>query len=316
MTEAPLLAARGLTRDYGRHRALDGVDLTLRRGEVLGFLGLNGAGKSTTLAILAGALAPTAGDVEIAGVPLTSDPLGAKARLGYLPETPPLATDMLVGEYLAWCARLRGLAPDTVAGAVAAATARCGLADHRERLIDHLSKGYRQRVGIAQAIVHDPDVVLLDEPTSGLDPRQIREVRALVRELARDRALMVSTHILGEVRLLATRVVILHLGRIVHDTPIGTADRRLRARFRAPPASEALTALTEVVAAEPAADGTWSLEVSGRDAAAEAIAEAAARHGWGLRELGPEGDALERVFMRLTSGGEPGDEATDGAEAA
>lgn len=302
MTEAPLLAARGLTRHYGRLRALDGVDLTLARGEVLGFLGLNGAGKSTTLQILAGALASDTGTVEIAGASLTREPLRAKAALGYLPETPPLVPDMLVGEYLAWCARLRGVPAAAVAGAVAAAAARCGLADHLPRLIAHLSKGYRQRVGIAQAIVHDPALVLLDEPTSGLDPRQIREVRTLVGELARDRALIVSTHILGEVRLLASRVVILHEGRIVYDAPTEAAAASLRVCLRRAPAVPSLEAIAGVTAARPGTGGTFMLEVDDCTVAAEAVAAAAVANDWGLLELVPDADPLEHVFMRLTSG--------------
>ncbi|MEQ8661720.1 MAG: ABC transporter ATP-binding protein, partial [Gammaproteobacteria bacterium] len=205
-----LLAARGLTRRFGHRTALAGIDITLRRGEVLGFLGLNGAGKTTTMQILSGALVADAGRVEVCGHDLARAPRDARAALGYLPQTPPLYDDMLVDEYLALCARLHAIARSAVAAAVARARARCGLADVGGRLIRHLSRGYQQRVGIAQAIVHEPAVLILDEPTNGLDPAQIRDVRALLTGLAGERAVIVSTHVLGEVRTLATRIAILH----------------------------------------------------------------------------------------------------------
>ena len=303
MTDEVLLAARKVTRYYGPRQALFAVDIHVARGEILGFLGANGAGKSTTMQILTGALAADAGTVEICGVDLAEQPLAGKARLGYLPEVPPLYGDMLVDDYLRSCARLRGVAAAACPQAVARARARCGLADVGGRLIAHLSKGYQQRVGIAQAIVHEPSVLIFDEPTAGLDPIQIRDMRELIRELGRDRGIMVSTHILPEIRALASRIVILHHGRVVHDAPVRN-DGRVRARFRYDPGAAVLAAMAGVAGVQASANG-WLLTVSEAEAAAEALAIHAVGAGWGLLELDPHHDDLEALFVQLTSGGDP-----------
>lgn len=297
-----LLAARGLGRRFGRRVALADVDITLRRGEVLGFLGLNGAGKSTTMQILAGALVADAGTVEVCGHDLRRDGRAARYALGYLPQTPPLYDDMLVEEYLALCARLHGVARRDLAGAVARARRRCGLDDVGGRLIRHLSRGYQQRVGIAQAIIHDPSVVILDEPTNGLDPAQIRDVRTLIGELAAERAVMVSTHVLGEIRLLATRIAILHDGRIVHDADNRGAGGRVRVRFTRPPAPSAVCEVAGVHAAEPLGDDGFVIDLDDDASARAAFAATASAAGWGLIELTSDYDALEHLFMRLTAG--------------
>jgi len=304
MTDDVLLAARGLVRNYGRQPALRGIDITVRRGEVLGFLGLNGAGKTTTLQILAGALARHGGTVTVCGHDLDSAPRAARAALGYLPQTPALYDDMLVDEYLSWCGRLHGLAGGALASALALARQRTGLDDSGGRLIRHLSQGYRQRVGIAQAIIHDPAVILLDEPTTALDPAQIREVRSLIRTLGRDRAVLVSTHILPEVRMIATRVLILHGGRIVHDAANRSArgPGPLRARFARDPEVSTIANLAGVHAVEQAPDGAWLIDFGTDEAAVEALAETAVAAGWGLLELVPAYDALEHLFMHLTAG--------------
>ena len=297
-----LLAARGLGRRFGRRVALADVDITLRRGEVLGFLGLNGAGKSTTMQILAGALVADAGTVEVCGHDLRRDGRAARHALGYLPQTPPLYDDMLVDEYLALCARLHGVARRDLAGAVARARRRCGLDDVGARLIRHLSRGYQQRVGIAQAIIHDPSVLILDEPTNGLDPAQIRDVRSLIGELAAERAVMVSTHVLGEIRLLATRIAILHEGRIVHDADNRGAGGRVRVRFNRPPVPSAVCEVAGVHAAEPLGDGGFVIDLDDDASARAAFAATASAAGWGLVELTSDYDALEHLFMRLTAG--------------
>ncbi len=302
MKNEVLLSARGLTRYFGRQQVLHDLDLDLREGEVLGFLGLNGAGKSTTMQILTGALSATAGDVAICGHSLAREPLAARRQLGYLPEDPPLYDDMRVDEYLSACARLHGLPTNAVAAGVARARARCGLADVGQRLIGHLSKGYRQRVGIAQAIVHDPRVLVLDEPTSGLDPLQIRDVRALIRELGRECAVIVSTHILPEVQLLASRIVILHHGRIVHDTPMASERGWLRVRLRMTLSPATLASVNGVLSVRDAGAGAWLLETSDAEALAADFAEHAAAGGWGLIELLPGYDELEDRFARLTTG--------------
>ncbi|MDD5329836.1 MAG: ABC transporter ATP-binding protein [Sulfuricella sp.] len=209
------LNARALSRNFGLRTAVRDVSLELRQGEVLGLLGPNGAGKTTTLQMLAGCLAPTAGAIEICGIDLLEQPRQAKALLGYLPETPPLYRELTVDEYLGLAARLRRVAKPFVAEAVESAKRRCGLTEVGKRLIGNLSKGFQQRVGIAQAIVHNPRVVILDEPTVGLDPIQIREIRSLVRELGREHSVILSTHILPEVESVCDRIQIMHQGQLV-----------------------------------------------------------------------------------------------------
>ena len=209
------LEAQGLTRRYGDHTAVDGINLSLKRGEVLGFLGPNGAGKSTTMQMLTGNLAPTAGEVHVCGIDLIDRPVDAKARIGYLPEAPPLYREQQVEEFLQFVARLHRVPRAARAGAVQRAIERCGLGDVRRKLIGTLSKGYQQRVGIAQAIVHEPDVIVLDEPTVGLDPNQIRDIRRLIRELGNAHSVILSTHILPEVEAICDNVSIMHRGRFV-----------------------------------------------------------------------------------------------------
>ena len=211
-----LVSVTGLHRYYGNHCAVRDLDLELRRGEVLGLLGPNGAGKSTTMNLLTGNLAPDAGAMRIAGHDLLEDPRAAKAAIGYLPEQPPLYLELTVDEYLDYAAGLRGVARRIRRDARDAAKARCGLADSGRRLIGALSKGYRQRVGIAQALVHEPAVVILDEPTVGLDPNQIREIRALIIGLRQDHGVILSTHILPEVLATCTAVTIMDRGRLVY----------------------------------------------------------------------------------------------------
>lgn len=209
------LAARRLDRHYGSRHAVREVSLTLHRGEVLGLLGRNGAGKSTLMQMLAGALAPDAGEIEVCGLDLVRHPRAAKAKLGYLAEPPPLYPDLRVNEYLLFAARLRHVADP--AGAVLRVKARCALDEVARQPIAQLSRGWRQRVGIAQAIVHDPQVVILDEPTAGLDPVQIVEIRRLIRELGDGASVLFSSHTLSEAEALCDRVAILHEGRIVHE---------------------------------------------------------------------------------------------------
>mgnify|MGYP000064402716 CR=1 FL=1 len=212
-----LLDARGLGRALGASGGVADVTLALRRGDVLGLLGLNGAGKSTTLRLLAGVLAPDTGSVAIAGHSMEDAPLEARARLGYLPDVPPLYPDMRVGDYVAHAARLRRLEGAVLADAVARAVERCGLDGVAGRRIEGLSKGYRQRVGLAQALVHEPDVLLLDEPGSGLDPHQTEELRALVDGYGREHCVVFSTHLLHEARSVCNRVAVVHEGRLVAE---------------------------------------------------------------------------------------------------
>jgi len=212
-----LINAIVLSRYYSEHCAVNNVDVVLHKGEVLGLLGPNGAGKSTTMQMLTGNLSPSAGEIQINGIDLLDEPRNAKQQMGYLPEQPPVYRDLTVSEYLHYCARLRNVPSAQRKGAVATASERCGLQDVSKRLIGNLSKGFRQRVGIAQAILHNPAVVILDEPTVGLDPIQIREIRSLIRELGKEHGIILSTHILPEVQAVCDRVQILNRGKTVFN---------------------------------------------------------------------------------------------------
>lgn len=216
MSEAlPFLRARNLSRHHGKRMVLEALDLDLYPGEVLGLLGPNGAGKSTTMRILTGNLASDTGSIEICGMDMLQAPMAAKMHLGYLPEIPPLYRELTVSEYLHLAARLHRVPEAGLEAAVTQALQRCGLMEVARRLIGNLSKGYQQRVGIAQAIVHAPAVIVLDEPTAGLDPLQIREIRALIAELGRSHGVILSTHFLPEAEALCSRVLILRQGRTV-----------------------------------------------------------------------------------------------------
>ena len=301
-----LLSVRALERHYGAHQALAGIDLRLVRGEVLGLLGPNGAGKTTCLQILSGNLAPTAGEVRILGQNLVRSPRQAKRRIGYLPERPPLYTDMRVDEYLGYCARLRAVPRRKRHEAVERAKARCGLAETGARPILKLSKGFRQRVGLAQAIVHEPDLVILDEPTEGLDPVQIREVRVLIRSLAQDCGLILSSHILSEVQAVCSKVLILRDGRVLHQArlvqaagtpPIG----RYRVRLEQSPGLPALHALPGVAAVQHLGGTTYRVTMH-PDESVSMLARRLVDGNWGLAELSPDRTDLERVFFDILGG--------------
>ncbi len=216
-TSVVTLSAVNLRRNYQSHAVVRQVSVQLKRGEVLGLLGPNGAGKTTTLRMLAGNLAPSAGNIEICGIDLFEQPLAAKANLGYLPEIPPLYPEMTVDEYLLFAARLHQIDDKAIHSAVDNTKQQCGLRQRGKQLIATLSKGFQQRVGIAQAIIHSPAVIILDEPTVGLDPNQMREIRELIAELRTFSSVILSTHILSEVQSICDRVQIMHRGSVVLD---------------------------------------------------------------------------------------------------
>jgi ABC-2 type transport system ATP-binding protein len=223
-----VIEVRGLAKRYGERAALDGVSFKVERGEVVGFLGPNGAGKTTLFRILSTFLGPDAGSASIAGFDVQDQSMEVRRRLGYLPEHPPLDLDHTVGEYLRFCAALRGVERRRRPSAVESVVERCSLSEVRHRRIGNLSKGYRQRVGLAQALVHDPEVLILDEPTVGLDPHQIREIRELIRAMSLERTILLSTHLLSEVAVTCARAVVIHEGRVAAEGSLdslrGSAD--------------------------------------------------------------------------------------------
>jgi ABC-2 type transport system ATP-binding protein len=306
MSSNTLVQVTGLTRYYNQHCAVNAVSFELARGDVLGFLGPNGAGKSTTMQMLTGNLSPSAGEIIINGIDLLDRPKDAKRAIGYLPEQPPVYRELTVNEYLEYCARLNRIARNKIAPALAMAKDRCGLGDVATRLIGNLSKGYQQRVGIAQAIIHSPPVVILDEPTVGLDPLQIREIRSLVRELGKDHGIILSTHILPEVQATCNRVQIIHNGQLVFTDTTAGIDARLDAtvllaRFANAPDIATLQQLPGVSTVQRLDDNRVRIEYSG-DSPAEALVEQSVANGWRLQELVTERHTLEQVFIELTAG--------------
>jgi ABC-2 type transport system ATP-binding protein len=304
------VSAQSLTRTYGNHRAVREVSLTLRRGEVLGLLGPNGAGKTTTMQMITGNLAPSSGEVRICDIDMVARPTQAKARIGYLPEVPPLYKELKVDEYLRLAGRLHRVSKSAIAAAVERARQRCGLSDMGKRLIGSLSKGYQQRVGIAQAIIHDPDVIILDEPTVGLDPNQIREIRTLIRDLGNDHSVILSTHILPEVEAVCDRVQILHRGDVVFsDTIAGLKQFRgggaLQVGLRNPPDLAALSAAALGAEAEAINATLFRLRPRPETDPTEALVRAAVEKGWALYQLQPAQASLEEVFVQLTQKEEP-----------
>ncbi|MGA7801651.1 MAG: ATP-binding cassette domain-containing protein [Gammaproteobacteria bacterium] len=303
MANEILIRVEQLYRYYGHYCAVNNVSFELAKGEVLGFLGPNGAGKSSTMQMITGNLAPSGGRVTVAGIDLLDRPKQAKRQLGYLPEQPPLYRELTVDEYLAYCARLHGLVRGARDKAVKRAKDRCGLDTEGPRLINNLSKGYQQRVGIAQAILHNPAVVILDEPTVGLDPIQIREIRTLIRELGEDHGVILSTHILPEVQGTCSRVQIIHQGRLVFSDSTDSLEHHLRAHrlivaFHNAPQEDALRQVAGVTGVETLAEGRFRVEFSDSDPT-EAIVDRATTAGWRLHELTPERRTLEQIFVEL-----------------
>ena len=296
-----VLAGRLVVRD---------LDLALARGEVLGLLGVNGAGKSTTLRMIAGVLSPSSGIVSIGGENLCEHPELARRRIGYLPEIPPLHAELTVHEFLDFCARLHGLAGAAATAATLQAIDRCELGDVRRRLIGSLSKGFRQRVGLAQAILHDPELIVLDEPASGLDPVQALRLRAIVRGLGADHAVVVSTHVLPDVLACCDRVAILHEGALRHHGALaGLAGGAVRVRVTIHVDASDWQRLPIVASAEPIDPNgndahRWRLRLR-EGVPLAALANAIVEHGWGVEELRAENSALEEIFMAIAAGGAP-----------
>ena len=312
-----MIEVSNLTKDYGTVVAVRGVSFSVGKGEVVGFLGPNGAGKSTTLRVLAGFLGATSGRVRIAGHDIAEAPLAARRSLGYMPESAPLYPEMRVSEYLQFRARLKEVPRSQQKAAISAAMERSGVTHMAGTVIAHLSKGYRQRVALADALVNNPPLLILDEPTAGLDPNQIREVRALVKELGSDRTVLLSTHILSEVEATCERALVIDRGRLVAEGTLEELRRRqksssLRARLRDPNrlAEAAISAIPGLglatFSADDTGDGRRTLHLTlsqelDTEATVETLVRTLTAAGVGIHALIPEQATLEQVFSELTA---------------
>ncbi len=301
-----MIRVSGLTKDYGMRRAVDSLTFEAEQGEILGFLGPNGAGKTTTMRILTGYMPPTEGEAMVAGYDIVSESIEVRRRVGYLPETVPLYTDMTVFDYLKFMADLRHL-PDAD-DRVDETLELVGMEDRAEGYIANLSKGMRQRVGLAQALLHRPEVLILDEPTIGLDPGQVVEVRNVIREIGKERTVLLSTHILSEAQQLCDRVLIINKGRIVaEDTPanlqaslVGAERNLLRVRGEAEELEEKLLAVKGVGKVQRKEDGLFEFHFApGQDVRPE-VAKLVVNAGYDLLEMRPIGMSLEEIFLQLT----------------
>ncbi len=306
MTQEILIQADGLHKRYGTTQAVSPLNLTLRKGEILGLLGPNGAGKSTTLRMLSGCLAPSGGSVRINGTDLADEPKLAKTSIGYLPEHPPVYPELTVDEYLGFCAQLHGVTKSQRASALAQAKRSCGLEKVSRRIIGNLSKGYQQRVGLAQAIIHQPDVVILDEPTVGLDPIQIREIRRLITELGESHTVILSSHILSEIQATCSRVMIINEGHIVFDRDLaelqaGARPDMLLLAFSHLPEPETLLSLPGIESVRELGGGRLRAECADDSDPREALVKAAVDNNWGLLEMTRDTKTLEEIFVELTT---------------
>lgn len=310
-----MIRVENLTKEYGPFRAVDKVTFNVHKGEVLGFLGPNGAGKSTTMKMLTCYLAPTGGTATVAGHDVYDQSLQVRKRLGYLPEDTPLYRDMTVLEYLEFAAEMRQMDPAKSPKRIKEVGGRCGLTDVAGKLVGELSKGYRQRLGLAQAILHDPDILVLDEPTSGLDPNQIVEIRQLIKELGKEKTVILSTHILPEVQATCSRILIISGGKLVaDDTPEALRAREKGSRYRVVIESSGVVqdairdklatisgvARCEKIATEAGAHA-FALDGGGNADLRREIYRAAVANSWPLLELVRESVSLEEVFRNLTT---------------
>ncbi|PYT28320.1 MAG: MFS transporter [Acidobacteria bacterium] len=313
-----MIKVEGLSKRYARTLAVDDISFEVEKGQIVGFLGPNGAGKTTTMRVLTCFLPPTSGTAKISGFDVLEQALEVKRHIGYLPETPPLYPDMEVQDYLTFVGRLKGLSSSDLAKRVLDVCERCAILDVKNKLIGKLSKGYRQRVGLAQAILHNPDVLILDEPTSGLDPKQIIETRELIRSLAGDHTIILSTHILSEVEHSCERVIIINQGKLVAEDTVVNLTNRLRGsesvaveiaasngnldQAAVRQRLEQVAGVSRVVLKDTK-DNHCVFEIEslqGRSVRAD-VARAIVSSGWDLNELRPVGISLEDIFLQLTA---------------
>lgn len=302
----PIVRVEHLSHRYTVQWAIEDINFEIEAGGIVGLLGSNGAGKSTTMNIICGVLNQTRGEVFIDGVNLREHPVEAKRNIGFLPQKPPLYPDLNVEEYLRFCADLRFVAKKDIQSAVNRAMARCGITHFKDRLIRNLSGGYQQRVGIAQAIVHDPKFVILDEPTNGLDPNQIVEVRNLIREIASDRTVLLSTHILSEVQATCRDIKMIECGRVVFSGTVDDFDNYIKpntllACFGRPPLEEELLAVEGITRVKKVNERSYRLWFDGGRDASKEVVKSSVKHGWELEEIHFEKSSLDAVFAKLSN---------------
>jgi ABC-2 type transport system ATP-binding protein len=302
-----VIEVRNLSKYFGSRCAVNGISFTVEPNTIVGFLGPNGAGKTTTIRILTGYTPPTSGSAKVAGHDVVTESRAVRRVVGYLPESNPLYPEMRVREYLDFRAKLRGLDAPQRSAAIARVVERCWLNEAYHRPIGHLSKGFRQRVGLADALLHNPKILILDEPTVGLDPTQVRETRSLLRELAADHPILFSSHTLSEVQAICHRIIIIHEGRIVASGSVEELtgklgdQRRVQAELKGPHGDvlAAVQKLSGVVGASATADGGWTrLNITARGDVPTAVAELAAARGWAVRELRTDAASLEDFFVK------------------
>lgn len=294
----------GLKKLYGEQKAVDNISFSIEQGEIVGFLGPNGAGKSTTMKMITGYLAPDSGDIEVAGVRIKDQPNESKKKIGYLPEANPLYFDMYVREYLDFIAGVHEVKDP--AKAIEEVIKLTGLTPEKHKKIGQLSKGYKQRVGLAAALIHDPEVLILDEPTSGLDPNQIIEIRDVIRNLGKNKTILFSSHILQEVEALCKRVIIISKGQLVADDQLANlsnvnVDKQVRVSFRESLESEWLSRLPAVTTTDKKDAQTWLLGTADPEALNKQLMEMALQHNLNIVSLQSESRNLEEVFRDLTS---------------
>ncbi len=307
MNKEILISVDHVSRYYGNDCAVNDISFSVHRGEVLGFLGPNGAGKSSTMQMICGVLSASTGQITVAGHDMIESPKAAKMHIGFLPERPPLYQDLTVDEYLCYAGRLRGIGKIELKEAIAYSKLRCGLTDTGKRLIKNISKGFQQRVGIAQAIIHSPAVVILDEPTSGLDPNQILEIRELISELGNDHSVILSTHILPEVQSVCDRVLIINQGKLVLDESLDNLQQDdqitpIKIAFRQPPPLDILAEIEGVMDIEQIGNHHFKIYCESEINTINRITNLAAASEWQLYEMIPEQDSLEETFIQLTRG--------------
>ena len=305
-----MITIENLTKIFGQHEAVKSISFSIDKGETLGLLGPNGAGKTTTMRMITGYLPPTDGRVMINEMDMFDHPYEVKKQIGYLPEQPPLYLDMTVVEYLKFTAQIRGVRARDIKNNVKHVAELCGITDKLGRLTGNLSKGYRQRVGLAQALVHDPNILILDEPTSGLDPRQIIEIRDLIKELGRERTVILSSHILQEVTSVCEKVAIINDGKLAAFDTIANLSHDLgkgqRIKFHVADIDKVnfneLSALSHVKMVEKVSDETFEIEVESGYDIRETISTLLANMGAGILEMKTESMSLEDIFLKAVTG--------------